>query len=445
MATAKSALKRVLGRGTWERLRMRYWLLLRSAAIDHSALALPWQADSGVPELDALHRLARELDWVYARTLEARLVLWLASAGWPVWSLGPILSALLSEGPNARAQQGRSLVRQFADLVALANRHNLPPASYYKFRLFGPMRHRPVRAWINHYEICNLLPFLNEGRDTGVLNDKVSFFERCRALGLPAAPVIAAFDAGGRTTWYSAPAGELPDCDLVVKCADLSCGVRFERWTREPGGAGWTRGGERLDAQAFVGRCSRMAEERLHLVQPRLRNHPVIAPLAGEGLCTVRAVTYITESGSADLLQAVFRMPAGGNLVDNFAAGGLAAPIERATGVLGPAVTKRPGPALSAHPDTGARITGTVLPCWPEALDLARRAQAAFAEVPFVGWDIVLTSAGPILLEANPTWCVDLLQIPHGRPLGETVFPQAFARHQRASGRQTPEGGREGL
>lgn len=86
-------------------------------------------------------------------------------------------------------------------------------------------------------------------------------------------------------------------------------------------------------------------------------------------------------------------------VADNFAVGGLASPVDLATGRLGPARCKRIGfEALLTHPDTSAPITGVILPYWHEAVDLALLAHQEFAEMPAVGWDVAITDSDPILV-----------------------------------------------
>jgi hypothetical protein len=129
-------------------------------------------------------------------------------------------------------------------------------------------------------------------------------------------------------------------------------------------------------------------------------------------------------------------MPTGGARVDNFAANGIAAPVDLETGRVGKAVAKDPRRgSFAAHPDSGGAIEGIVVPCWEEACALATRAHGAFPWLPTVGWDVVVTPGGPIVLEANPNWCVELAQIPSGRPLGETAYPAVYLAH-RARGRE---------
>ena len=111
-------------------------------------------------------------------------------------------------------------------------------------------------------------------------------------------------------------------------------------------------------------------------------------------------------------------MPVGRGEADNFNAGGIAAGVsERST--LGVAVGKDVRAGLfTHHPDTQARIEGVDLPYWQQMVDLALLAHERLGGPCFVGWDIALTIDGPIVLEGNDKFGVDLAQMPQGQPLG---------------------------
>jgi hypothetical protein len=137
---------------------------------------------------------------------------------------------------------------------------------------------------------------------------------------------------------------------------------------------------------------------------------------------------------------AVYRMPTGAAVADNFDLGAIAAPIDLATGRLGAGVQKlgdHAANAVATHPDTGARIAGHVLPDWARALDLARRAHRALPSprttAAIIGWDVVLTPAGPVLLECNAIPGVFLAQMPTGIPLGDTAYAAALVARLRAT------------
>jgi Sugar-transfer associated ATP-grasp len=295
--------------------------------------------------------------------------------------------------------------------------------------LFDQGNARRVLHYVHHFEICNLLPEVNKNRPTKLLGDKQAFYEEATRHHLPIAPIVAAFESGAVLKWHSSPENRLPESDLVLKAFDLSCGARFERWSYSGHGA-WSSDGETLDEGQFLDRCRLRSLDHGCLVQKRLVNHPDIAGLGPNGLCTVRVVTYRWPTGDPAILMACLRMPTAGGIVDNFAAGGIAAPVDPHTGAVGEAVAKKLSRGrFRSHPDSRAPIAGVRLPLWAETRSLALDAHRGFDWMPFVGWDIAVTPDGPLLLEANPVWCVDLLQIPHHVALGDTEFVSVFLQH----------------
>jgi len=104
---------------------------------------------------------------------------------------------------------------------------------------------------------------------------------------------------------------------------------------------------------------------------------------------------------------------------DNFSAGGISAPIDLATGRLGPGRTHplrgaRSRVVHTRHPDTGEQIDGASVPHWARIVDTVLRATAALPFNRYVGWDVLVNDEDvPIILEANHNTDVNLLQV-HG-------------------------------
>jgi hypothetical protein len=77
------------------------------------------------------------------------------------------------------------------------------------------------------------------------------------------------------------------------------------------------------------------------------------------------------------------------------------------------------------------------VPFWDDVLALSLCAHSCFSKVATVGWDVAITTEGPKLIEANPGWCVEVVQMAHGKPLGMTIWPELLMSHagQLAPGR----------
>lgn len=131
---------------------------------------------------------------------------------------------------------------------------------------------------------------------------------------------------------------------------------------------------------------------------------------------TLRVACMRDPDGEPFIASAALRLgtrKSGG--VDNFGRGGLACSVDVGIGVLADAVEhfadspSRPG-VFAAHPDTGSAIAGQALPGWAAARDQSLQLMRAMPFINYVGWDIVVTDAGPVFLEGNNYTGVRLLQ-----------------------------------
>ena len=122
-------------------------------------------------------------------------------------------------------------------------------------------------------------------------------------------------------------------------------------------------------------------------------------------LNTVRVFSVSPEPGRGEIVAAAHRFGSGATgWVDNFSSGGLVAHVELDCGQLSPAMSLGPGNRLiwnERHPETGGRIAGVELPHWPEVKALVGELCAQMPGLRYVGWDIAITDAGPVVIEGN--------------------------------------------
>ncbi|WP_164103330.1 sugar-transfer associated ATP-grasp domain-containing protein [Candidatus Laterigemmans baculatus] len=437
----KHVAKRLVPRAVWNRLYGRWWDDILPLTVEHCPMMLPWftSAKRNDPA-SCLHRLALGFDWQKPPSAFRTCCIWTALLLWPFRFISETFQAFRKYGPGTRKICGLGFGRQLREIVRFGLMSNVPASVYYKFRLFSKANGDRANSFIHKDELSVLFTTLMSRLPSDrPLSDKQAFFEGGLEHGLPVVHAIAVFGPNGSQKWYTDAAGELPKCDLVLKPVDLLCGRGFQLWTFDEGAGNWRRGDRVLDEGAFLEYCFETAGERRHILQVRLRNHSLLAPVAVEGLCTIRTISFCRPGGEPELLMACLRMPTGSSHVDNFEAGGIAALIDLETGALGAAVAKDPTRgSFEHHPDTGAPIAGMKVPLFPEAVALTLRAHARDRWMPFVGWDVVITPAGPCLLEANPDWCVELAQIVSGVPLGETLYPEIYFEHLAAQEQASP-------
>jgi hypothetical protein len=191
----------------------------------------------------------------------------------------------------------------------------------------------------------------------------------------------------------------------------------------------WGHGGytvavlEERDGAVFLGGVAQSADEfrrflatrRRHLLMEYVEQAAYAREIFPHSANTIRLQTFIDdETGEAFMPLAMHRF--GGRDtrgVDNFTAGGAAANIDVETGVLGRGIREgsdgRPV-WIERHPDTGARITGLVIPRWRETVAGVVAIAREHPYLPYVGWDVLLTDDGFRILEGNSNTAIRIFQ-----------------------------------
>jgi hypothetical protein len=155
--------------------------------------------------------------------------------------------------------------------------------------------------------------------------------------------------------------------------------------------------------------------------------------LSNGALNTIRLLSCLDEEEQPEIMGAVLRIAVGDNVtVDNVHAGGLAAAIDLDDGRLMQATDLGADAELGwtdRHPQTGAMITGRVLPMWDEVRQLVRKAHLAFRDRVVIGWDIAIMEDRPRLVEGNSGPDIDLVQRPLRTAFGDGRFGELLAFH----------------
>jgi len=422
---------------------------------------------------DAWIRLAWRQNWRQRLVFAAMIVIW------PIYVAAAALFDVAVLGERVEQEFGKSRSRQFAEQVSIAMHHGLAPRHYYMFELYRDGMAARASEFLNRTETKAFIygRFVDESKWVDgkfPFANKVQFHDLCVLHKLPTVPILA-LGHKGRMIPIGADDVVPPKDDLFLKPRGLRGGLGAQIWRYSHGryhrygtqqeewlGFGpWLRqmcvqpqwrgfgllirrslrelrsrwrGGDRsLDAAGLERHVARLSLQYCYLVQPRMRPHRDLADLSMGVLTTVRVLTSETPDGHVVASHAVLRMPLVRDaVVDNFHAGGIAAPIDMKTGRLGKATDmglRRDSAWHATHPINGAQIEGRVLPHWPAVLDLACKAQRAFSDRPFVGWDIAILDSGPCLVEGNGRPDIELIQRPYREPLGNSPFGEILAQH----------------
>jgi hypothetical protein len=149
-----------------------------------------------------------------------------------------------------------------------------------------------------------------------------------------------------------------------------------------------------------------------YLFQERLSAHPDVAKVCGDKIATVRLLT-VEQDGEPEILATAWKIPAGGNVADNFwRPGNMLASVDAENGkiveaIQGLGINRK---TVFAHPDSNEAIAGLQLPDWEAAKSLVLSASRLLHDTWMIGWDVAFTPDGPVIVEANETPDLLLMQ-----------------------------------
>jgi Sugar-transfer associated ATP-grasp len=350
-------------------------------------------------------------------------------------SLRQIWIAWRQNGQRTRSLFRVGFPRQFADLLYVSWRLNHSPHDYYFQKMWLRPDRRSWSQFFSHREHVAFVKYLQCTLPIGDFDDKLKFFHRMKAAGVPTIEVLFAASGGRWLDPFGAPQHHtrLPQ-DLVMKPADGAMYEGVEIWRYDAPAATYTRSvfatkngreqwtaDETLDLAGLLERMLTLSLKRTYLMQGRLKNNPALDPLSPHQIANFRIVTA-QRGGAVKVIAAVLRM---GYDRQKFIPSTYQANIDLETGTLGIATGRLPQWGFGEnHVETGARVTGERIGRWPQLKANAIRGHEQYPWMPTIGWDAIDTEQGPMLMEANAFWGADIAQI--GGPfLGEVGYAEA--------------------
>ena len=162
---------------------------------------------------------------------------------------------------------------------------------------------------------------------------------------------------------------------------------------------------------------SQKLSQSTYLVQTCVVQHPEVAKIYDKSINTLRLVTvYNKRRDTVEPLSAVLRIGAKGNVVDNWAKGGLAAGVDIGNGTLKEFAFYKQGNGTKTriHPDSGFTFKAFPLPFFKEAVREATELHRKLRDICVIGWDIAFTPFGPVFIEGNDNMEISLNQEANG-------------------------------
>ena len=392
-------------------LQRRWWTFFHGRCL----VGFPWfwpARPRGVPAMVAARRLVRRHFGRDHPPFYRALVRVLVALAWPL--------AVLIHLWQIRRFRGATAVpiKRMPGALWAALRHNVLPGEYFAYALWRPERKVNIDNYLYAKEGPRLFKLLNRPLEPNPIDDKLAFYEMCKAHGLPSPDILAVFTPTSKLLEFES---DLPPTrDLFVKPRLGRGGEGAER-LRWQGVVFDSSRGCRLRPEEVGGYLEIRArtEARTLLVQPALSNHPNLRVRANSNLATARLITGLSTDGNVvPIVGFIYfseddQIPAQNLLV---------ALIDVASGHLMSVPRKFSDTKMANHDFDNGSDDAHTLPDWNSVLRHTTVAHQACCNFVFLGWDVAFTEQGPMLLEGNVNWCADEYQRLRGEPLGHTKF-----------------------
>lgn len=167
------------------------------------------------------------------------------------------------------------------------------------------------------------------------------------------------------------------------------------------------------------------------IIQEVIVQHDDINKINPYSINTIRMDTYINEEGHVEVLSALMRFGRKGSVVDNTASGGFIIYLDLETGRLGKYgmhFLDISNKTVYHHPDTKTKLDNFQIPLVSESVELVKYAALALGDN-LVGWDVGLTPDGPILIEGNHNYGLNMQEMTYGGYNKHPIFQDILKRY----------------
>lgn len=368
----------------------------------HRASDFPW------------HALGCQYSWYLRGKISRHIFKLIMTLSWPLRLLHHSIKCWQRVAKQISNKSKLSRKQLFFRQFFFSLLSGIPPIVYYRFGFYHEENQAEIPFYLFDHEIMGFFSKLNGFKQDSAIYNKYDFFIRCQQADLPVVPVLSHYKDGQHLT------GALTSgVDLFSKPADACQGRGGELWQAISEDSYKNSHGQCLSAQQLEQFFLTLSKREAIIVQPCVNNHSTLQQLYGKSILTGRLITAKVNEGH-EYLTGIVKLPRRHQIANNI---GLSCAIDSENGCLGSARMYRPGTnLLTHHPDTGALIAGQRLPDWQQAKNLVCQAHKLFPDFIFLGWDVVFSDQGVLLLEVNQFWETGMVQLVHQTPFGKTRF-----------------------
>lgn len=192
--------------------------------------------------------------------------------------------------------------------------------------------------------------------------------------------------------------------EVIVKPLDQACGKGIEKLN--------------VDSKRIKELYEHLKSTGQVLVEDVAVQHKVLNDIYPYSINTLRIITL-----NHQVVAAYLRIGNHGNVVDNFNHGGMAACINKDTGIIQYKAIDKTSAVYDVHPMTNKQFVGVQIPMWDKIIKLVVDASYIVPELGYVGWDVCVGKDKPFLIEGNDFPGHDIYQLPVHRDSNTGLLP----------------------
>ena len=303
-------------------------------------------------------------------------------------------------------ETGKNRLIIFVDMLWCTVKYGVGYLDYHVFG-FACNRGRNRKTFMTMHHNVGLTRMVNDTRLYPIMNDKIQFLD-----------VYQEF-TGRKWTDLRITGVE----GLRQLCQDGK--TVFAKPISNFGGTGVEKITPDSDTD-FEALYNRLMEGGQYLVEEAVVQHPELSSLCPSSVNTLRIVT-LNLRGEPHFLYALLRVGSGNNHVDNISSGGMYTLISKEGILKFPAFCDKTGLYYNRHPVTGTEFCGFNVPMFSEAVQLCLDAALVKPGLAYIGWDVAITTDGPVLIEGNILPGYDMAQNAKFHPDGKGLLPTVEA------------------
>lgn len=301
----------------------------------------------------------------------------------------------------------KALVIQVADMIKLWRMTGYLPYNYFKYgkswqkseNVMSVVKYIPGRLFDEIRE-----EYLNDKTYICLLDDKYVFNKWMKAHGVPVTNMLKMYS----------PKDEIHASELEQFFGN-SPGIVIKPSANSAQGDGVAIINNKSEIKDFTAGLEGSKKTSL-LVEEKILQHKTIEAIYSHSVNTVRIDTLMDTDGEVYIISALLRVGRNGRKVDNWSGskGGIAISINLETGQLSLEGVDYYSKKYRFHPDTKVVFSGIQIPFWKQLRECVLKAAKALPGIASVGWDVAVTPDGPVIIEGNSDYTIQLMQAASG-------------------------------